>query len=58
MAFVSGNANVSDADQHVRLKQIEQMAGELAVVLRSNNTAMGEALARVVEGVAKAACGE
>lgn len=58
MGFTSGNAHVSDADERVRRKQIEQMAAELAVVLRSDATPEGEALARVVEGVAKAACGE
>lgn len=55
-SLVSGNAIAPDADKNVRHKQIEQTAAELAVALRSDKTPEGEAWAKLVEGVAKAAC--
>lgn len=46
------------SDHNARIEQIRQFARELALVLRSDATPTGEMLAKIVEGVAKAACGE
>ena len=47
---------MTEPDNQARKMQIEQAARELALALRSDNTAQGEAWAKTVEGVAKAAC--
>ncbi len=43
----------SKSDEDVRLLQVEQGAQVMAIALRSNNTAQGEALARMVEAIAQ-----
>lgn len=43
---------ISQADQRVRLDQIQQGAEMMALALRSNATMEGEAFAKVVEAIA------